>query len=92
MLTHWPKNKYCPSCVRAKLNRKPARRLHRSTSTTVTKFGDLVNADHIISMSESAAGLTGERDALIIVDRHSGYMDVFPLHSKSADDAYGAFM
>ena len=33
------------------------------------KFGDLVNADHIIAHSNEAMGLTGERDALAVVDR-----------------------
>ena len=36
--------------------------------------------------------MTGERDALLIVDRYSGYLDVFPLATKSADDAFGAFV
>ena len=36
------------------------------------KFGDLVNADHIIAHSDEAMGLTGERDALVVVDRYSG--------------------
>ena len=37
-------------------------------------------------------GLTGERDALVIVDRYSNYVDIFPLKSKDADDAYQAFV
>ena len=86
-------NKYCPSCIKAKLTRKPARRARGSGSRiTVEKFGDLVCADHIISMSEAAAGLTGEKDALLIVDKHSGYLDVFPLMTKSAVYASSAFL
>ena len=53
-------------------------------------FGDLVNADHVISKSDEAMGLTGERDALVIVDRATDYMDCFPLQTKSAPDAAGA--
>ncbi len=37
-------------------------------------------------------GLTGERDALVIVDRYSAYIDVFPLRSKSAKDASAGFL
>ncbi len=48
------------------------------------KFGDLVNADHIIANSDEAMGLTGERNALAIVDRYSDY--------KEADEAHGALI
>jgi DNA-binding LacI/PurR family transcriptional regulator len=37
-------------------------------------------------------GLTGERGALAIVDRATGYTDCFPAMSKSADDAHGAIL
>ena len=89
-LTHTPYNPYCTSCVRAKLTRRPARRVRKEPDKEPKKFGDLVNADHLIAHSEESAGLTGERDALVIVDRYSGYIDAFPLATKSADDAYGA--
>ena len=56
------------------------------------KFGDLVNADHIIAHSEEAMGLTGERDALVVVDRYSEYVDCFPPMTKTADDAHGALL
>ena len=56
------------------------------------KFGDLVNADHVIAHSADAAGLTGERDALVIVDRYTEYIDAFPLATKSADDAQAALI
>ena len=56
------------------------------------KFGDLVNMDHIIAHSEESAGLTGELYALLVVDRYSGYLDVYPRSTKSADDAYGAIV
>ena len=37
-------------------------------------------------------GLTGERDALVIVDRYSDYKDCFAVQSKSGDDALGALL
>ena len=37
-------------------------------------------------------GLTGERNALDILDRGTDYKDCFPLLTKDADDAYGAFV
>ena len=89
-LTHMPYNKYCQSCVRAKMSRRPAKRQIRNPDDMPKAFGDLVNADHVISKSDEAMGLTGERDALVIVDRATDYMDCFPLQTKSAPDAAGA--
>ena len=53
-------------------------------------FGELVNADYVVSQSDEAMGLTGERDALVILDRATGYTDCFPLQSRNAQDAAGA--
>ena len=94
LLTHRPKNPWCPACTRAKMSRRPSRRQHGTHGSRAPplKFGDLVNADHVIAHSEDAMGLTGERDALVIVDRYSKYVDIFPLKSKDADDAYQAFV
>ena len=91
-LTHVPKNKYCPACVRAKMLRKPARRSKRPIGDTVKKFGDLVNADHVLAQSAEACGLFGERDALIVVDRYSGFIDAYPLMSKSAEDVHASLV
>ena len=55
------------------------------------KFGDLVNADRLLAQSPESMGLFGERDALLIVDKYTLYVDAFPLKSKSAKDALWAF-
>ena len=36
--------------------------------------------------------LIGERDALVVVDRYSVYIDCFPLMTKTAPDAHGALL
>ena len=36
--------------------------------------------------------LFGERDALIIVDRYSKYIDAYPLMTKNAEDAYASLV
>ena len=92
VMTHTPYNVHCPSCVRAKMLRRPARRVVHDPAAMPNKFGDLVNADHIIAHSDEAMGLTGERDALVVVDRYSEYVDCFPLMTKTADDAHGALL
>ena len=92
VMTHTPYNVLCPSCVRAKMLRRPARRVVHDLAAMPKKFGDLVNADHIIAHSDEAMGLTGEPDALVVVDRYSEYDDCFPLMTKTADDAHGALL
>ena len=54
------------------------------------KFGDLVNGDTIVAQSDEAMGLTGERDALAMVDQATVYTDCFPLMSRTTPDAHGA--
>ena len=90
LLDHANYNPYCESCVRAKMTRRPARRQTRDPSEQPENFGDLVNADFVVSQSDEAMGLTGERDALVILDRASRYKDCFPLQSRNAADAAGA--
>ncbi len=52
----------------------------------------MVNTDHIIANSDEAMDLTGERNALAIVDRYSDYKDCFPLATKDAPEAHGALL
>ena len=52
------------------------------------EFGVIVTADHLIAHSEKPMGMTGEQDALVVKDRGTGWLECFPLASKSADDAY----
>ena len=65
--------------------RKPARRIAHDPAVAPKKFGDLVDADHIIAHSGEAMGFTGERDALAVVDRYSDYVDCFPFMTKTAE-------
>ena len=50
----------------------------------------MVNADYIVAQSEESMGLTGERDALVVVDRATEHTDCYPLQSRSSADAHGA--
>ena len=61
-------------------------------SNTVNTFGDLVNADHVLAQSPEACGLFGERDALIVVDRYSEYIDAYPLMSKQSEDVHASLV
>ena len=54
-------------------------------------FGDQVTADHIISRSTASQGLTGEKNALVLLDRATGYIECYPLGTKSSSDTWDAF-
>ena len=62
------------------IKRKPARRKHTKPEDTPQQFGDLGNADYIVAQSKEAMGLTGERDALVIVDRANIIHRLFPAY------------
>ena len=63
---------------------------HKEPELKPKTFGELGNADYVVAQSEESMGLTGEKDALVIVDRGTDYTDCFPLMSRHASDAYGA--
>ena len=90
LMTHMPKNKWCPACQRAKMQHKACRK-GSSLGPVPESFGDQVTADHIVSRSEASQGLTGEKNALVLLDRATGYIECFPLGTKSSGDAWDAF-
>ena len=77
MMTHTPYNVHCPSCVRAKMLRRPARRVVHDPAAMPKKFGDLVNADHILLLymgtaranSKQAQGLSRAKPFLCATKR-----------------------
>merc|ERR1712026_355265 len=68
------------------------RRPHRKgrLGSPPAAFGQQVTADHIVTQDEWDIGVTGERTALVTYDRATGWLDISPLHTKNADDAYHA--
>ena len=85
LLTHEPKNPYCPTCQRAKMTAKPARRVHEHRAPFPTQM-ELVTDDHMV-MGPSDAGNRGERTALVILDRGTGWFACYPLPDKSSESA-----
>ena len=47
LFTHRPKNPFCETCVRAKMQAPQAPRRHGSSSVDAKAFGDHVTADHV---------------------------------------------
>ena len=52
-------------------------------------FGENVTADHVI-INESDEGVDGERAALVILDRGTGWIDCYPVAVKTAEESVRA--
>ena len=74
------------------MSNRPARWIARRPDSRPKQFEELANADHVVAHSRETVGLTGERDALAIVDRVTCYLDCSPLMLQSAEDAHGAML
>jgi len=68
---------------------KPARRLHAHAEPLPTRFGQLITADHMV-MGPTDAGLRGERTALVVLDRGTGWLSCYPLPDKTSEAALAA--
>jgi len=92
LLTHTPKNPYCQSCQRAKMQRKP----HKSKKIPISErmqahaFGDLITGDHIVTIDKMDRSIDGKRDAVVIYDVATLYLDCFPTGSRSAEETLQA--
>ena len=56
-------------------------------NTKAVKFGDVITADHIVTMDPDAASVDGDACAVVIVDRATGWMGCYPTATKSAEEA-----
>ena len=58
LMTHLPKNRFCPHCQRAKITSRPARSRHAAADDDPPKqFGDRVLVDTMIAKSEESRGI-----------------------------------
>ena len=97
LLTHLPKSRNCPVCVRAKLyesphlrraNQRESLREIRDVEEPVEPL-ERVACDHVISRTSLGNG--GETCSFVIVDRYSGLVGVKPCKSKSSEEVEDAF-
>ena len=74
-LTHFPKNRYCQICRRAKMTQRVHRKrgmLVDPEETPPLHFGHKLRVDHIITGSDLTKGSEGEQACLICYDEYSG--------------------
>ena len=92
LLTHHPKNPYCKCCTYGKATSSPLRRHDPATKAEWCKFGDLVTADHMVLGAKDIRGLYGEKNAVLIRDTFTRWMDFYPVYSKSAAETVASFI
>ena len=90
LFTHRPKNPFCETCVRSKMQAPQARRRHGSSSVDAKAFGDHVTADHVISNNETY-GFKGEWNALVVKDVFTQFRYFYPSARQDADSCVRAF-
>ncbi len=83
MLTHEPKFRQGQVCIRAKLKRTPARRVH--TPHRGVNFGDRWSIDHMGLGSTHPKGIGGAIAVLTIYDDATGFGLAYPCKDKTAD-------
>ena len=92
-LTHFPKHLGCESCFKAKTQKKPHRRKGEDPKfmplPKPMKFGDTITADHL-SFGKRDQSQRGDRVALGVLDRYSGWIGCFPAATKDAESVKAA--
>ena len=64
-------------------------RAYDEEELVVTAFGDMIEADHMFP-STGSMSLSGEKAALVVRDRYSGVVAVYPMSSRTETNNYEA--
>ena len=95
MMLHHKKNPACEHCQRGRMLKRYFHRVRNDPDESElpyvrpTKFGDVIEADHVFPSIESQ-GLSGEQAALLVRDRFSGVSLVYPQTERTVDSNYQA--
>ena len=93
-LTHFPKDPNCPVCSQCKRDRAQCRTKTHGEPDKLpepTQFAHSLTADHKI-LNEADASRTGDRVALIVLDRFTRWLQGYAALTKSADECTKAFL
>ena len=88
LMTHVPKNPWCPTCQRSKMQYKSHRRKSKATRKERFKhWGDCVTADHIITRNKKSLSYMGHKAAIGMDDVASGWQELWAVADKKAAHA-----
>ena len=87
LCTHLPKNPYCTSCMRSKVNQKHKRRRRCKKHTIeACKSGDCATGDHLISNGVLSNGIDGEAVGFLLRDHATKFEQLYPAATKTAKE------
>ena len=94
LMTHTPKNKFCETCRRAKAQKRPSvkRSARADPGPMPEKFGEVITADHIVTLDAGDKALHGERNALVMKDIAAGFLSCYPAAERSYSEALKAVL
>ena len=78
LLTHMPKNPFCPTCQRANMYKPPSYKTDGIRSIKSETFGEHLICDHIIVYRDNEASIEGCRLVLMIKDVGTSCMPIHP--------------
>ena len=88
LMTHRPKNPYCPVCQRAKMMAPRARKLGGSSTIKSDKYGDHLTIDHIIARDLRDYGFDDQKVGFIVKDVCTKFRYVCPDATKEGEQCY----
>ena len=65
---------------------KHTKKMKGSFKPSTRRWGEHLTADHNTSIKDNMLGVTGDRDALVVKDIHSGLKHLYPVKTKNVVD------
>ena len=94
LMTHMPKNPYCASCQRAKMQAAatPSRvKRPNGSEPPEAKFGN-ITCDHFIASDEIDSSINGDKAGIVCYCKGSKWIDLYATGGKSSKEAEDAFI
>ena len=82
---HFPKDRNCEICQRAKITRAPCRRRIGRVALGAENFGDLITADHKV-LSEGCESRNNRRYAVVVQDLATQWIQSYPCNRKISQE------
>ena len=91
LMTHFPKNKYCSVCMRANMQNVRYQNKGGAEHHKAEQFGDHATGDSMALHGLKNRGFHGERNAVVLRDVATAFIDTYPCKTRDESDAHDAF-
>ena len=92
LMTHLPKSRLCDTCLQAKLYESPHRRRENQRAVLKEARGKEDPKEHLekiavdFAIASDLVGQTGDKAALVLVDKFSGLLGIYPCEDRSTEE------